>query len=104
MSDARCRAARAGSPLSSPNVADDVGRRLVEGQAVVLGHVAEPRPHADRVGGDVHAADLDAALGRVGQAEQQPEQRGLAGAVRADEADEPARYVDVSPSRATTPG
>ena len=29
---------------------DDVGRRLVERQAVVLGHVAEPGAHADRVG------------------------------------------------------
>ncbi len=28
----------------------DVGRGLVERQAVVLGHVAEPRAHADRIG------------------------------------------------------
>ena len=44
----------------------DVGGRLVERQAVVFGHVAEPGAHADRVGGHVDAADLDPALGRVG--------------------------------------
>ena len=72
----------------------DVGRGLVERQAVVLGHVAEPRAHADRIARDVDAAHLDAPFGRVGEAEQQPERRRLARAVRADEADAPARHLD----------
>ena len=71
-----------------------VGRGLIEREAVVLGHVAEPRPHADRVVGDVDAAHLDAALGRVGEAEQQTERRRLAGAVGTDEADAAARHLD----------
>ena len=91
---------RAGNPLSSPNVDDDVGGGLIERQAVVLGHVAEPRPHADRVARDVDAAHLDVALRRVGEAEQQAEGRRLAGAVGADEADAPARHLDASGRRA----
>ena len=72
----------------------DVGGSLVEREAVVLGHVAEPRPHADRVVGDVHAAHLDAPLGGMGEAEEQPERRGLTGSVGADESDPPARHLD----------
>ena len=60
-SDARWRAARGGRPLSSPKVADDVGGRLVEGQAVVLGHVAQPAADADGVRGHVDAAHLEPA-------------------------------------------
>ena len=36
-----------------------VGRRLVRWQAVVLGHEAQPGPHADRIIGHGPAADLD---------------------------------------------
>ena len=43
MSDARWRAARAGSPLELAERRHHVGRGLVERQAIVLGHVAEPR-------------------------------------------------------------
>ena len=73
---------------------DDVGRGLVERQAVVLGHVAEPRADADRVAADVDAAHLDRPCGRVGEAEQQPEHRRLAGTVGADEADAAPRHLD----------
>ena len=69
----------------------EVRRRLIGRQAVVLGHVAEPRPHGDGIGGDIDAAHLDPPLRRVGEPEQQPEHRGLAGAVGADQADAPAR-------------
>ena len=61
----------------------------------MLRHVAEPRAHADRVVGHVDAADLDAAVGRVRESEQDPERRGLAGTVRADETDPTARHLDV---------
>ena len=60
----------------------------------MLGHVAEPGAHADRIAGDVDAAHLDATLGRVGEPEQQAERRRLARAVRADEPDAPARHLD----------
>ena len=100
MSDARWRAARAGQPAQLAERRDDVGRGLVERQAVVLGHVAEPGAHADRIAGDVDAAHLDAALGRVGEPEQQAEHRRLARAVGADEADAPARHLDGSGRRA----
>ncbi len=71
-----------------------VGGGLVEREAIVLGHVAETRPDLDRVGADVDPADLDRALGRFGDPEQQAEHRRLAGAVRADQTDEPARQRD----------
>ena len=73
---------------------DDVGRGLVERQAVVLGHVAESRPHADRIAGDVEPAHLDLALGRMREPEQQTKRRRLARAVRADETDPPTRNID----------
>ncbi len=71
---------------------DHIGCRLVEGQAVVLGHVAEARADADRVVGHRDPADLDGALRRPGQAEEDAEQRGLAGAVGTDDADRPVRH------------
>ena len=87
MSDARWRAARAGSPLSSPNVATtsaavwSSGRQSCSGMypsrdRTPIGSAATSMPHTSI-----------AALGRVGQPEQQPEHRRLAGAVGADEAD-----------------
>ena len=59
-SEARCRAARAGEAAELAEGGHHVRRRLVERQAVVLGHVAEPAAHADRVAGDVDAAHLEA--------------------------------------------
>ena len=92
-SDARCRAARAGRPADLAERADDVGGGLVEGQALVLGHVAEPRSHPDRVVRHRHAAHLDLARSRPGQSEEDAEQRGLARAVRADHADASGRHI-----------
>ena len=42
-----------GQPAQLAERRDDVGRALVERQAVVLGHVAEAGPHADRIACDV---------------------------------------------------
>ena len=64
-----------------------VGGGLVERQTIVLGHVAEARPHRDRVGADIDSTDLDRTLGRSRQPKQQAEHRRLAGAVRADQPD-----------------
>ena len=49
MSDARWRAARGREPAELAERGHDVGRRLVEREAVVLGHVAEAGADADRV-------------------------------------------------------
>ena len=53
----------AGGPRRQPaHLAErghEVGRRLVGRQAVVLGHEAEPGPHADRIVGHGPAAHLD---------------------------------------------
>ena len=61
--------------------------RLVERQALVLGHVAEARADPDRVVGDATPRDLDRALRRPGEAEEDAEQRRLARAVGAHDAD-----------------
>ena len=94
MSDARWRAAAGREAAQLAERGHHVGRRLVEREAVVLGHVAEAGAHADRVAGDVLPAHLDRALRRVGQAEQQAEHRRLAGPVGADQPDAPARHLE----------
>ena len=86
-SDARWRAARGGSPLSSPKVPTTSAARLVERQAVVLGHVPDLRADPDGVLLHVDAAHLETPRGGVAEPEHHPEQRGLAGAVGAHEPD-----------------
>ncbi len=73
---------------------NDVGSGLIEGQAVVLGHVAQPRADPDRIAGNVETAHLDVAFGGVREPEQEPERRRLPGAVRPDQTDPPARHVE----------
>ena len=83
---------------TTSSVADDVGR-----QAVVLGHVADALADGGAVGRDVeaeHASPLPD--GRREQAEQDLDQRRLAGAVRADEADDPGADVEVRSDTAVT--
>ena len=94
MSDARWRAARAGQTAQLAERRHDVGRGLVERQAVVLGHVAESGPHADGVVRHVDAAYLDPSGSGAGETEQEPERRCLPRAVGADQADTPAGHVD----------
>ena len=66
---------------------DQVGRGLVEGQAVVLGHVPQAGPDPDGVVGHRTPDHLEAAGGRVQLAQHQPEERRLARAVGPDQAD-----------------
>ena len=84
-----------GQPAQLTERRHHVGRGLVEREAVVLGHVAEPGANTDR---DRCATSMPQTsmrpFGRVGEAEQQPEHRRLAGAVRADETDAPAGHLD----------
>jgi hypothetical protein len=72
---------------------NEVGCRLVVGEAVVLGHVAEPAADADGIGGDRVSDHLDRARCREQQSQHQPEQRGLASTVGADEPDRSTRNV-----------
>ena len=76
---------------------DDVGRGLVEREALVLRHVAELAAHADRIVGHVDPAHLEAPLGGVAQPEHHPEEGRLPGAVGPDEADAPGRDVEIEP-------
>ena len=94
MSDARWRAGTRRQTAQLAERRHDVGRRLVEGQAIVFGHVAEPGPHTDRVAPDVETAHLDVPLRRVREAEEQAKRRRLSRTVGSDQADTPARHVD----------
>ena len=73
----------------------DVGRRLVERQAVVLWHEPEAAPHPNGIGGDVDPAHLKASRCGLAQTEHHPEQRGLARPVGTDEADPSPWHLDV---------
>ena len=64
-----------------------IGGGLVEGEAIVLGHVPQAGSHTDRVAGHVDAAHLDVPFGGMRETEQDAEQRRLARTVGADEAD-----------------
>ena len=94
-SEARWRAARGGRPASSPKVDDDVGGGLVEREAVVLGHEAEVG-RARRRGRRRRACPATSMEPAVGceQAEGEAQQRGLAGAVGADQPDRAPRHLD----------
>ena len=65
------------------SVADDVGR-----QAVVLGHVADEAAQLRPLAEDVVAEQRCLAARRLEEAEEYLDQRALAGAVRAHEADD----------------
>ena len=74
-----------GQPGHAAEVDHQLGGGHVGGEAVVLGHVADPS--ADLLPGrrDVQAQDLRRAGGRGEQAEQDLDERGLPGAVGADQ-------------------
>ena len=78
-------------------VRDDLRRRDVRGKAVVLGHVADELADVGALRPDVEVEDRRLAARRIDQAEQDLEQGALAGAVRADEADDPPVDVDREP-------
>ena len=82
---------------------DDVGRRGVRRQAVVLGHVADVLADVGALGPDVEVEDRRRSARRVDEPEQDLDQRALAGAVRADEADDARSMSTVRPSSAVTP-
>ena len=76
---ARRQAARLG------HVREELGGAHRRGQAVVLGHVAEPRPDL-LVAPGLPAEHLGAPGGRPRQTEEELDRRALAGAVRAEQA------------------
>ena len=68
---------------------DEVGGADVRRQAVVLGHVADELAQHHALAAHVEAEQGGVAAGRRQQAEQDLDQRALAGAVGADQADDP---------------
>ena len=87
----RLRRALAGGGAREPvhlrHVRDELGGADLERQAVVLRHVADQLPDREPVRGDVEPEHLRRAGRGLGQAEEDLDQRALARAVRADEAD-----------------
>ena len=76
------------------------GDALVD--AGVIGHVADDLAHRLRIDGDVEPVDLDAAGHRLEQRRHDADRRRLAGAVRADEAEDLARATSKLTSRRTS--
>jgi hypothetical protein len=68
----------------------------------VLRHVADALADVGAAGRDVEVEYGGAARRRLDEPEQDLDQRGLPGTVRADEADDPGLDVDVSESSAVT--
>ena len=76
------------------HVADELGGADVRRKAVVLGHVADELADPGTIGRRVEIEDGGLALGRLEQAEEDLDQRALAGAVGADEADHALADLD----------
>ena len=83
---ARGRARQAGHP---GHVGHEVGRGDVRRQAVVFGHVADELADRRALGPDVEVHHRRLARGRLEQPEEDLDERALAGAVGADQADDP---------------
>ena len=75
-------------PRDAAHVGHELGRRHVGRQAVVLGHVADELADLGAVPGHVQVEHDGRPAGRRDEAEQDLDQRRLAGAVRADQADD----------------
>ncbi len=73
-------------PADASHVRNQTDARHVRDQAIVLGHVADPLPHGEAIP-DIEAEDLRGARGRTQETQEEPQERRLAGAVRADESD-----------------
>ena len=71
------------------SVADDVGRK-----AVVLGHVADELPDRRALRAHVEAHDRRVAGRRLEEPEQDLDERALAGAIGADQADDPGLQLE----------
>jgi hypothetical protein len=102
--------------FAQPNLVEDVGGALASGlgresahlahvgdeiggggpgrQAVGFGHVPDPLANLDPIRAGVEAEHRRLARGRVGQAEQRPDERGLAGPVGAEQPDTGAGDVE----------
>jgi hypothetical protein len=79
------------------HVADEVGRRRVGRQAVVLGHVADELADRRALRPDVEVHHGGPSGRRLEQAEQDLDQRALAGPVGPDEADDSGLELERQP-------
>ena len=83
--------------------ADEIGGGRPGRQAIGLRHVADPLADLDAVGAGIEAEHGRLAVGRIGQAEQCPDKRRLAGAVRAEQADAGAGNVEGQVAESSVP-
>ena len=82
-------------PAELRGIRHEVGRGLVQGKALVLGHVADPLAEPGRVFGHRRSEDRDLPVGRPDEAEHEPDEGGLAGAVGPDEAGHAGMDVEI---------
>ena len=85
------------------HVGDELRGGGVRRQAIVLRHVADELAQGGAVAGHVEAHHLRGAGGRLEQAEEKLDEGALAGAVRADEADDAGRQLKVEGVERGTP-
>ena len=76
------------------HVSHEVGGRRVRRQAVVLGHVADELPDRRALGAHVETHDRGVAGRRLEEPEEDLDERALAGAVGADQADDPGLQLE----------
>ena len=80
-------------PAHAAHEGDEADARHIRDQAIMLGHVADALAQRHAVE-DVAAEDLRGSRGGLEEAQEQPEERRLAGAVWADESDRSLRNRD----------
>src|SRR5207253_6893121 len=80
-------------PAHAAHEGDEADARHIRDQAIMLGHVADALAQRHAVE-DVPAEDLRGSRGGLEEAQEQPEERRLAGAVWADESDRSLRNRD----------
>src|SRR5947207_468223 len=85
---------RPGQAADPGQVRDELRRDQVGRQAVVLRHVPDPGAHRAAVAHRIHPQDTHLAGGGRDQPEQDLDERGLAGAVRAHQPDDAGLDVD----------
>ena len=84
----RSSISRRDKPGEPPGVGEVVARRQPVVKADLVGQIADPALHFERLAQRVEAGDLGAPAGRLGQPEQHQDRRRLARAVGPEDADD----------------